>query len=229
MLAGVSFAAPSEEWRDQDGDGFKETHLFIKNDLPDRAEYDRNKDGKPDQFLEFKNGLRSTFRASRRFDGRIDQWKWYDAKGCLSRDAKDSNHDGTPDRFSYYPNGNRETVIRELDRNFDGKIDKRVLSVWDGEGKMKVYTGTRMQSIAHPGYKTMRREEDKDFDGKIDKAFDRKDKTFADRRKGQPISPEPSMPDASSAEEESTAPSGSKKGISPSEALLKRQNERYGF
>ena len=119
-------------------------------------------------------------------DGKMDHWYWRDSKNHLVRQAVDNNGDGKPDQFYTFIHGGRDFVIREYDRNFDGKIDKRLLVHWDAGKTIPILNGTRMTRIPNPGYGSVWKEEDNDFDGMIDVYVDKRDKTKT--RVGQKIS-----------------------------------------
>jgi hypothetical protein len=54
-------------------------------------------------------------------DGRPDLWRFYDARGELTRVATDTNFDGRSDQEDYYQHG--VLIRRERDRNLDARVD----------------------------------------------------------------------------------------------------------
>lgn len=93
--------------------------------------------------------------------------------------ASDTNGDGKPDKFYTFLKG-RMLVLREYDRNFDGKIDRRALAEW---GTIRYGPGQPPM----PGYLNLWSEEDNDFDGKIDVYKERGNKNPPRDRIGKPI------------------------------------------
>jgi hypothetical protein len=57
----------------------------------------------------------------RNHDGRVDVWRFYDARGELTRASTDTNFDGQSDQEEYYDGGH--LVRRISDRNFDDRAD----------------------------------------------------------------------------------------------------------
>jgi len=229
----AAWAALREEWQDNDHDGKKETHMFFDGKTPVRAETDTNGDGKPDLFMRYENGVRSYAEESKKHDGKIDTWYWYNREGRLLQKAHDSNGDGKPDQFSSFVNGDRSAVTREYDRNFDGKIDRRIFLKWDAAKTIPVMNGTRLTRIPNPGYATVWEERDDNYDGIIDYYRDKKDKTHD--KKGQPIDPRPIEVDVMRqvpapqrpAGPPSKAPSG--QGKSEEAARVDDFNDRYSL
>ncbi len=215
------FAAERMEWKDENGDGRKESQFFYEGDQVVKIQMDRNGDGKTDQWLNFKNGKKATAEIDSDFDGRVDQWITYDSKGKTQIIAKDTNHDGKPDQFQQMLKG-RELVLKEYDRNFDGRIDKRMLMQWDANKKITTFMNGRPGSIPNPGYTWLRKEEDNNFDGKIDVYQERGNKNPSTDRIGKEIDPLPAKP------EDKGGPATEKKQ-EPSEGLIQKMNEKYGL
>jgi len=182
----LAHAALRTELIDEDKDGRKETKVFYNDSQKLRTEVDVNGDGKPDKFIEYKNGKRHLATADIHFDGKIDSWSYFDEAGVLKNSARDLNHDGKPDSFSEFLKG-RNLVLKEFDRNFDGKIDRRSLVQWDPNKGVNVYNGGRVQRIPTPGYTTLWSEEDNDFDGKIDVYKERGNKNPPTEKIGKSI------------------------------------------
>ncbi len=136
-------AAERAEVIDQDKDGRKETKIFYEGNLKVRSEVDQDGDGKP------------------------ERWDVFDSHGQMKNLASDSNHDGKPDYFQELLKG-RDLVLREYDRNYDGKIDERMLMRWDNNKKIPTFVRGKPGWIPTPGYTWIWIEEDNDFDGKID-------------------------------------------------------------
>lgn len=222
-----SFGAERTEPVDQDKDGRKETNVFYEGDRKVRAEIDKNGDGKTDSYIKFQKGVRFSAEADADFDGKIDTWYLYDPKGSSKSVMRDTNKDGKPDQFTQMIQG-RGLVLKEHDKNYDGKIDKRTLNQWDGNKSMSIYTGGRMQRIAVPGYVVLWVEEDSNFDGKVDAYRERGNKNPSKTRVGQPMQTSPALPDAAPAESQGSSPEESEKTKTRSEKLIEGLNERYG-
>lgn len=112
-------------------------------------------------------------------DGIIDEWIYRDAGGVIRRVGKDTNKDGKMDRFMDFLKG-RMVVLWEMDRNFDGKVDRRQLDEW---GERRLVPG----QPTIPGYKMIWREEDNDYDGIIDVYKENKKSNSKNNPVGQPI------------------------------------------
>lgn len=125
-------------------------------------------------------------------DGKIDQWFQYDEAGHLKTTAKDTNQDGNPDTFTEMLKG-RALVLRESDRNFDGRVDRRWLTEWDANKRLMtgMSRNNTPQYTIVPGYKTLWSEEDNDFDGKIDVYQERGNQNPSQERIGRSISSKP--------------------------------------
>lgn len=162
-------------------------------------------------------------------DGKIDQWLSYNSANRLLQKATDTNKDGKPDQFSTPLNGSREFVLKEYDRNFDGKIDKRTLTRWDGDKTIPIVMGNSVRRSPNPGYVTIWKEEDDDFDSVIDKYYMKKDKAkkeqLAETKVGQPIDIRPAQ-----VSEEAEKPKGKKdSGGAKEGSLVQSMNERHGL
>ncbi len=191
FISGVSFAEQRIEWLDEDADGRKETKVFYEGNTRVRAEADKNNDGKPDIFVEFKKNVRFKSTSDSDFDGVIDTWQQYDSAGNLKTSARDTNKDGKPDVFLEFLKG-RNLVLRESDRNFDGKIDRRWLTQWDPSKRLMTgMSNNRPQYSLVPGYITLWAEEDNNFDGKIDAYTERGNQNPPKDRLGKPMEHKP--------------------------------------
>lgn len=114
-------------------------------------------------------------------------WFTYDDQGELKIVAKDTNKDGKPDSFTTFLKG-RNLVLRESDRNFDGKIDRRWLTQWNAGRRLPLgLINNRLEYVTVPGYTTLWSEEDNDFDGKIDAVTERGNQNASKERIGKPI------------------------------------------
>lgn len=177
---------------DLDNDGFKETTRVMGGDKPIHESLDANKDGKPDREIEFDlRGKKQAAHQDKNFDGKSDFWATY-RKGVPWRYWSDKDFDGVVDYFQQFVQG-RAVVLRERDRNNDGKIDSRALMVW-GDQKIpgSVSSNGQVSYITVPGYLTRIRIEDSDFDGKIDLYKNREaSKEQRDARIGKPFKQEP--------------------------------------
>ncbi|PIU40740.1 MAG: hypothetical protein COT00_00130 [Candidatus Omnitrophica bacterium CG07_land_8_20_14_0_80_50_8] len=225
----VLASAERIESKDEDKDGRKETRVFYEGSQITRVEVDKNGDGKPDQWVYFKSGIRNHSEIDADFDGKIDKWVIYDAKGVRRQTAKDTNHDGKPDEFLTFLKG-RDLVLKEYDRNFDGRIDKRMLQRWDPNRKITTFINGRPGSIPNPSYLTLRREEDNNFDGKIDVYRERENKNPPADKIGKEIDSVP----AKIQEKKNSAESDKKKNQTDGgkqrgsvENLVQNMNERH--
>ena len=221
-FSSVLLAAERVELKDEDGDGRKETQIFYEGNEIARAVIDKNGDEKPDQWLYFMNGKRHAAEIDSDFDGKIDTWIMYNVEGKAKTIAKDTHHNRRPDYFQTFLKG-RELVLREYDRNFDGRIDKRALMQWDPNKKITVVTNGRVGTIPNPGYRWIWKEEDNNFDGKIDVYQERDNKNPSVDKIGKEIDPLPAT-----AENKSGSPSSEKKQ-GASKSLVQIMNERYGY
>lgn len=109
---------------DVDGDRFKETRAFYKNDVLNRLQIDRNRDQKTDSTVYFIKGAPEREERDSDYDGRIDTWIEYEKPGVPSRISSDKRVDGKADAWRYFRDG--QLFLREWDRNFDGKADFRL-------------------------------------------------------------------------------------------------------
>ncbi len=212
-LPALSFAEEKAELIDENKDGRKETTLFSNEYGKIRSEVDMNGDGKPDRFVKFRGGVRASAESDKNFDGKIESWDTYTPKGSLIRTGRDSNGDGKPDTFKQMLKG-RTLVLKEIDRNFDGKIDRRQLDQW-GERKF----GPGIAPV--PGYIALWKEEDNDYDGKVDVYHERGNKSPSKARIGKPID----TPPAGYGPKPKTPP----KKENAEDRRLREKNESYGL
>lgn len=56
-------------------------------------------------------------------DGKMDHWETYDSRGVKVLIASDTNQDGRPDYWKHPIHA--MNILREKDRNYDGRIDQR--------------------------------------------------------------------------------------------------------
>lgn len=169
--------------------GLSFTSLFLvsNSSAAERVEtLDKNGDGKPDQWTQFKNDKRFRTEIDTDFDGKKDRWISYDAEGKTKTISKDTNHDGKPDSFQEMLKG-RNLILKESDRNYDGKIDQRALQQWDANKRITTFMDGRPSTIPNPGYTWIWKEQDNDFDGKIDDYLERGNKNPSKEKIGQPI------------------------------------------
>ena len=164
--------------KDQNSDVVSETHIIYDHDLPKRSESDWNHDGQVDEVVQFKKGMRFLKATDTDFNGTEDTWAFYDAKGHLMGNARDTNNDGKPDQFRQLLRG-RDLILREFDRNFDGKIDMKKVSEWG-----IVRRATNQPPV--PSYVTLEREEDNNYDGLVDSYYYRYDRQST-KKIGKPI------------------------------------------
>ena len=225
VFASAAYAGERMEEIDENNDGRKETKMFYdEQGNKVRGEVDMNADGTSDRFVKFKKGKRTIAESDTDFDGKIDTWEFYDEKGVLKRRARDSNKDGKPDQFYELLKG-KNLVLKEYDRNYDGKIDKRQLVEW---GMIKYAPNIQPT----PGYKTIWKEEDNNFDGKIDVCREKGNKEAALKKIGQPIDTltraqvEAAKPPSPSPE---PSPVTGKKFKSWWDDRIKQLNERFGY
>lgn len=180
---------------------------------------DKNGDGKPDITTYYVNGKKHHGEGASHFDGKIDVWYLYSDKGVLRQIARDTNGDGKPDQFITMLKG-RNLMLKEYDRNFDGRIDQRKLVTWSPE-RLKV-----PGQGAIPGYVPLWTEGDDNFDGLIDVYTEKGNKNPSKEKIGKPIDAQPAP-----AREEASAPqSPNANGPSDSaERKLKQLNEQHGL
>jgi len=138
---------------------------------------DTNDDGIMDQTMFYRAGKKHHREADKNFDGKVDRWDYYDEEEVYRRTAKDTNQDGKPDSWMFHEPGGA-VKLREYDLNFDGKVDKRQLTEFTMDKRLKI-----------PRHLYIWKEEDKDFDGVIDAYRVRGEKDPVPNRLGQPIDP----------------------------------------
>ncbi len=223
LLPLTAFAA-LREVRETDEKGAV-TRTFYQGDTPVRIETDMNADGKADRTLLFKDGKRGVERGDRNLDGRIDYERLHNAKGRMIQEFQDSNADEKWDKFFTYPFATRDFVLREADRNFDGKIDRRSFSEWDANKSVVIPQGNRMTRTPMPGYSVVWSEDDNDFDGLIDVYANREDKTKD--LKGSKMNIASSAPPEEKPEE--VQDSGSAVYESESQRRVQELNEKHGY
>ena len=154
------------ETLDRNKDGLVETFVMYEDDKIVEERIDKNKDGKPDRIIKYELGKKRSSTEDSDFNGKIDIWYAY-KKGILKRKSMDKNKDGRPDQFVQMLVG-QSVILKEWDRNFDGKIDKRSVMEHQPARQQQLMIGGKMQSILMPGYNVIVSVEDKDFDGKVD-------------------------------------------------------------
>ncbi len=153
------------------------TRTVYDDDMPVSTEIDVNADGTPDKVISFIKGKRHIERGDRNLDGKTDYERLHNSKGSMIQELRDSNADEKWDSFATFPQGTREIVLRETDRNFDGKIDRRSYEMWDANKSIVVPQATGFSRTPVPGYSVVWAEEDDDYDGIIDQYRNREDKT----------------------------------------------------
>lgn len=162
-------------------------------------------------------------------DGKMDQWFQYNSKGKLVQKATDTNADGKPDQFQTFPGGSRDLAIKEYDRNFDGKIDKRAWTQWDPSKTLPSVSNGRITHIPNPGYTTLKKEEDNNFDGVIDVDYRKKEKgqksPVVNSRVGEPIDQALHSTD----ESDGASQTQSQGGSDIPKTKVDRLNEQYGY
>ena len=180
---------------------------------------DKNGDGKPDVTTYYEGGVKHHGEGASHFDGKIDCWYTYGPNGALRQMAKDKNGDGRPDEFYTMLKG-RNLMLKEADRNFDGRIDKRSLVVWS-PSRIKIPGQAPI-----PGYLTLWSEEDNNFDGKIDVYREKGNKSPSQEKIGKPIDaqPAPAREENPPAHPSNDGPSGSY-----ADRKIKRMNEQHGI
>lgn len=235
-LIGISLLAMSsavwarDEHKDENGDGYAETHLFYEGSKLLKAEVDLDKDQKPDMWVEYANDKRKSATVDKNHDGKADQWIVYNAKGSSFWKATDSNADGKPDQYMFFPKGGRELVLKEYDKNFDGKIDKRSFSFWDPNKKISYPNGNRMMSTPNPGYRVITSETDADFDGIIDQYLNKEDRKIS--KLGQAIDGRVTTPPSvnyDDADEEKSDAQPEDMFKARETDRLKQLNDKYGL
>ena len=109
-------------------------------------EYDENQDGKIDKWIRTDSTGGRIIEIDRDYNGIADYAVVYDRDANLIEERLDFNNDGEMDDFYYYSNSVLQR--REIDSNYDGKID-----IW-----VYLEEGIYIQKF----------ERDLDFDGTID-------------------------------------------------------------
>ena len=180
---------------------------------------DKNDDGKPDVTIYYQNGQKHHGESASHFDGKIDTWYIYGEKGVLRQIGKDTNGDGKPNQFITMIKG-RNLILKEYDRNFDGRIDKRKLVEWSAS-RLRL-----PRQAPLPGYVPLWIESDDNYDGKIDKYTEKGNKNASKEKIGQMIDGQP----ASAPHEEKSAPASSEKQdfASIEERRIKQLNDQHG-
>ena len=215
-LASAASAAERIESADMDKDGKKETQFVYEGSKIVRELLDKNDDGKPDTTIQYQNGKRHHGEGASKFDGKIDTWYLYGVTGALRQIIKDSNGDNKPDEFFALLKG-RNVMLREYDKNYDGRIDKRQLVEWS-PNRLNIPGQAPI-----PGYVPLWTEEDKDFDGKIDAYREKGNKEAAAAKIGKPIASQPApLPDE-------TQPAQPKDNTGAAEKRMQRLNEQHGL
>ncbi len=197
----------------------KGTQLVTEGGKVVKELQDKNGDGKPDVTIYYVNGKKHHGEGASHFDGTIDTWYIYSINGTLRQIAKDTNKDGKPDQFVTMLKG-RNLMLREYDRNFDGRIDKRQLVAWSA-ARLKIPGQGPI-----PGYVPLWTEFDDNYDGKIDKYTEKGNKNPSKEKIGQLIDGRPTP----AREEEKPAQSALRQdGSSSEERRIKQLNEQYGL
>ncbi len=224
------FAAEKTEWTDENKDGKNETQFFYEDGKKVKAEVDLNGDGRPERFVKYKDNKIFSAEVDRDSDGTVDEWEAYDSEGRLKTDARDGNKDGKPDQFWAMIQG-RNVVLREADRNYDGRIDMRSLNQWDPEKRLTTMAGSRVVTTSTPGYVSLWIEQDDDFDAKIDIYRERGNKNPSPSKIGQAMSPAPVTLAELTQKEEKEEKEEEQEIIQANnvEDRIKRLNEKYGL
>jgi hypothetical protein len=119
-----------------------------------------------------------TVPADQNKDGRPDHWVTYNANGVRALIASDTNADGKPDSWKHPIRG--MMILKEKDRNFDGRVDDRQVTDF-------VYDKT----LKFNRHLYQWREMDDDYDGVVDTYRVRGEKTPNPDRRGTKIDPTP--------------------------------------
>lgn len=144
---------------DTDEDGRKETILYSSNGAITFSKSDKDGDGRYEAETQYKYGKKHIIEFDYNGDGKPETWVYFDVNEKVRRRARDKNLDGKPDHW-YYQLETREQErgqIREYDKNFDGKVDKREMTLFQFR-----------KAIGTQDHVWQWKEEDKDFDGLID-------------------------------------------------------------
>jgi len=111
--------------------------------------------------------------ADRNGDGKIDHWTWLDEEGAARRIGMDTNANGVVDRAQLMID-KRRVILKENDRNHDGKVDDRSLN----------RRGLDRQGVLRHIW--IWKETDDNFDGIVDKFLKRDGVLVADTT-GKPM------------------------------------------
>jgi len=109
-------------------------------------------------------------------DGKIDHWEVYDSRGVRSLIASDTNADGQPDSWKHPIRG--MLILREKDRNYDGRVDDRMVTDFIYDKTLKLHR-----------HLPLWKELDEDYDGVIDAYRVRGEQNPIPDRCGQAIDP----------------------------------------
>lgn len=211
--------AEQEEPANQKEAARKGVQLITEGGRVVRELEDKNGDGKPDITTYYVNGKKHHGEGASRFDGKIDTGYIYSTKGVLRQIAKDTNGDGKPDQFITMLKG-RNLMLKESDRNFDGRIDQRKLVTWSAE-RLKIPGQTPI-----PGYIPLWTEGDDNFDGKIDIYTERGNKNPSKEKMGKPIDVQPAPVREEAASPQSSNANGP---LDPTERKIKQMNDQHGI
>jgi hypothetical protein len=126
----------------------------------------------------------------------------------------------------------RELMLREFDRNGDGKVDERCQVAWDANKTISIpQANGRMQHIGNPGYVTLWRERDTNFDGIIDEYTERGNKKASAKKVGKRIDPVilKQSPDEKNggARDAKTSAKAASDGILA--RMVKEKNQKYDY
>ncbi len=119
-----------------------------------------------------------TVQADQDKDGKPDHWITYDSQGVRALIASDTNGDGKPDSWKHPLRG--MTILRERDRNFDGRVDERQVTDF-------IYDKT----LKFNRHLYIWKESDGNHDGVIDLYKVRGEKSPKPDRVGQKMDPSP--------------------------------------
>lgn len=220
LTAAESFSkTPSgqtEMFLDENEDGRNETVLYLSSGTVVFSKTDKDGDGRYEMETQYLDGKKHVAELDYDGDGRPETWIYFDVNEKVRRRARDKNSDGKPDHW-YYQLETREQdrgQIREYDKNYDGKVDKREMTLFQLNKTTKAH-----QHI------WQWKEEDKDFDGVIDLYRVRGEKNPQPDKTGTKINPDFTEIDNSIVENNATQTVKTIKLVEERERLIRESQE----
>lgn len=154
-----------------------------------------------------------TIQADQNKDGKTDRWITYNSNGVRALVAADADGDGVPESWSHPIRG--LMILREKDRNKDGRVDERMVTDFIHDNTLKF--GRHLP---------LWRESDDNFDGVIDVYKVRGEKAPSPDRRGQKMDTThwTEAKEAAIERERSAADAGNSKGAEQVRQMNARQD-----